>query len=71
MDNYMYDEYADYEDLGYEHTDPDFEEFFPSVESMLQCVIPSLMQISRYISVYLIWNGIFAVTTQTSIFFLI
>lgn len=70
MENYMYDEYSDYDDLDYVHRDDeDFAtDFLPSVsvESLLQCIVPSLMQIGRYISVYLFWNGIFAVTTQTS-----
>lgn len=70
MDNYIYDEYSDYDDdLEYVATGQDFEESFPSTESLLQCIVPSLVQIGRYISVYLIWNGIFAVTTQTSWFF--
>lgn len=69
MDNYIYDEYIDYEDLGYDHSSyVDFEDFIPSADSLLQCIIPSVMQLSRYISVYLMWNGIFAVTTQTSKF---
>lgn len=62
MDDYYYD----YDDHNYDaYHDDLLEEDFPSPQqTLIACVLPSCMQILKYIRILLQWNILYIITTQ-------